>query len=243
MQSAAKGRRMKHEARESTASTEPRDSRKALADEILADARRQAERAQKKARREAGKTEAEAQEKAAAERETVLAEAKERAQHQREMILRTVLQETNKRRLAAQEVLIGEVMDEARQQVLALSDEEFARVLVNLAASALGAMPDDEVRVQVSASGRAIDFSRLADDMARAVEEKAGRRVTLHLESADDLAPGIVVYSMDGRRTWDNTLDARITRLSPTLRREMAPVLFPEEKDTGRESPADGDKA
>ena len=216
-------------------STSEADSQKILEEEILQDANRSAERALKRAKREAEQIRAKADEQAQEERERILAQGRERASVERSMILAAVPLRATRHRLERQEELVRQVMADALRRLEGMDAETSLRALAGLAAAALGAMPGDDFRVLVSTRGPAVDADRLRHEIVREARERLGRRVRMTCEPSDDLAPGFLLQTADGRLVWDNTLAERMRRLQPLLRREMAPLLFGEAQTNPRD--------
>ena len=204
------------------------DSEKALQKEILEDAERRAGRTRKKAEREAARIRAEAEEQARAERERILAQARERASREERMILAAVPLEASRHKLGLQEDLIRQALAEAAERLEKTPAETYLRMLVDLAASAVSAMPGNTFAVTAATRGDALDAERLGRQIMQAVREQAQREVSVTCETSEEIPSGLVIRSGDGRQVWDNTFVARMQRLKAVLRRELVPLLFDE---------------
>ena len=88
-----------------------------LEEEILADARRKADKIVERARRETEKILAQAEKSAEEEAARIIAHFKERADKQRSIILATVDIEIKKRRLAQEDRKIRSIIDEAKKRL------------------------------------------------------------------------------------------------------------------------------
>lgn len=204
------------------------DNREVLEQEILEDAGRRADRAQKKAQRDANRIRVEAEEQAEAERERILTRARERASRESGMILAAVPLAGGRHKLELQERLIRRAMAEARERLGQIAPDERMRLLVDLGAAAVGAMAGNAFVVTVHAGGGALDTGRLRNEIMQVVRAGSGRDVVVACETCEEMSPGIVIRSADGRQAWDNTIQARMERLRAALRREITPLLFGE---------------
>jgi V/A-type H+/Na+-transporting ATPase subunit E len=194
-----------------------------LIDEILADARKQVERAVKRAERDARKLLDEAQAAADAETAAALAEAGEQA----EQISRTTDARIEQERVALRRrsrwQALDAVRDEAERALAALAESsDYPAVLTHLATLALADMAGDAFEIAL----RPEDATRFGVELPNQIAEAAARRVTVTL-AADtlDAAGGLVVRSIDGRQSADQTFEARLRRLWPDLRHEAFETL------------------
>lgn len=192
----------------------------ALREEILADARRQSaviiERVQREAQAFLAKAAAEA-EKARQER---LGQARAEAARRKELILATVLVETGRLRLARVEALLEAVRQEVRRRLLARDGYDYREAVLALAADAIGQMPGSAFVVKISAADRVA----LGDELAGEIADRVGRS-PLHITVSDELGDtdaGLVIQDAEGRQEWDNRLSARLERLWPELRQQIA---------------------
>lgn len=199
-----------------------------LAEEIVEDARKRAERTMARARAEVEKIGAQARADAEAQAEKIRTEAEQRARRKAEMIARTVDQEVARRKLRAREAVVQQALDEAKKRLDAISGDEYKRSLIRLAAAAMREMPCEEFIVRVSTRAEDnIAPAWLAAELGKALDEH-GRKAVIQVELRADLPRGVLVKSGDGRLQWDNTFDTRLKRLRAGLRRRIAPGLFGE---------------
>ena len=197
-------------------------SRLALRDEILADAQRQAERLTRKAEREAqamlDKATAESEEA----RRSALAAAQERAARSRGLMLATLPVDIGRMRSARLEEELLKLRERVRQALRGRSGFAYEQALVNLATEALAHMEGDDFVLELSAE----DLPTRAETL-RAVLNRVGRpgvAVTIGTEPAA-IAGGVIVRDRAGRQVWDNSLEARLDRLWPSLRNQLAAGL------------------
>ena len=202
------------------AGDETTDPQQVLTDEILADARRQADRVRRKAERDAKETVQAAERDAQADRERRLADARAKADRRRRLTLATVPVEEGRLRAARIEEALESVKAEARQRLARRDGFDYRQALVALAAEAVERMGGEAVVVDLSAADR----GPLGADLVVAVRERLGGdgpAVSLAPEPAP-MDGGVVVRDADGRRRWDNSFAARLGRLWPDLRRRIA---------------------
>ena len=215
--------------------TDPsRDPQKVLTDEILADARRQAERSVTRAQRDAKEILDKAQAQADAERAERLAAARDEADRRRRLALATVPVEVARMRARKAEAALQTICDEARRRLGAREGFDYRETVAALAADAAGRLEGDAVVLELAAADREALGAGLADEVRQRVG-RDGLAVSIAAEAAD-IAGGVIVRDAEGRQVWDNSLDGRLKRLWPMLRREIAPYVAPDE--AGAECPA-----
>lgn len=200
-------------------------SEKVLSDEILRDAQTKADRIRKRGQRDAKKLLDEAAKEAAAAAERTLQVARARAERVAQSLLATVEQDVRRGLLAAREAELEQLFEAARQRLADRSSYEPAAVLAALAAQAIRAMGADRVTVELAEADRAVATEAWLADVRRRV----GREVAIEVSSeAAPIEGGVVVRSADGRLLYDNSFGARLRRLRPELRKELAAQVFKE---------------
>jgi vacuolar-type H+-ATPase subunit E/Vma4 len=201
-------------------------SEKALSDEILQDARRKAERVVARAHREAKRLLDEAAQAAAAAEQKALDVARQRAERAARAILATVEQDARRDLLEAQEAELRKVFDEARARLADRASYDRSAVLARLAAEAIAAMAADQVVLELDPADREIATEAWLAEVRRRV----GREVAVTVSAnAAPMDGGGVVRSADGRLLYDNSFEARLRRLLPDLRREIAAAAYKKE--------------
>lgn len=205
-----------------------------LRDEILADARRQAERTLQRARKEAEGIEKKAAAELDAWRSAQLALAQAEAQRRRDLVLAGLPVETGRMRANRIESLLQSVRDEARQRLDSRDGLDVRRALVTLAAEAVRRMAGTRFSITVPEADRPL----LGDAEIEAIRQLAGR-TDLVLEITGDPQcrdAGLMVRGADGDEIWDNRFVQRLERLWPAMRREIAlraALVEPQEENTG----------
>lgn len=198
-------------------------SHEVLRDEIIADAERQAERLVRKAQREAkvlvdkavGECDQQCQEK--------LEAAQAAAQRQRMLILATVPVEIGRLRATRTEQELTALRDAVRDQLLARTGFDYRQCLLALAAEAIAQMAGDAFVLQLAKE----DEKEHGPWLASGAPARAGRQgVTVTIDATPaSIHGGVIVRDPQGRQVWDNSFEARLQRLWPLLRHQMAEHL------------------
>jgi vacuolar-type H+-ATPase subunit E/Vma4 len=191
-----------------------------LREEILADARRQAERALQRARKEADGIAGTAKAELDAWRIAQLELARAEAQRHTDMILAGLPVEIGRLRANRTESLLQSIYEEACQRLVARDGLDYRQALVNLASEAIRGMAGSRFVITLPE----VDRPLLGDGETEAIRQRVDRP-ELELELVGDPESrdtGLVVRGGDGGEFWDNRLFQRLERLWPALRREIA---------------------
>ena len=202
----------------------PTGSEELLRREILADAQRKVKRNLTKAERAAKKTLDGAQKEA--ERIVSLArgQAEMRAKRESASAQASLGAEVRRIELSARERLIERIFERALEEQPAREESERRQVLEALTSAALAAMEGDRFTATVAPG----DAPLLDDVFLERIRERAGRTVHIRAQTGDGIKGGVKLAAEDGRLLYDNTLRARLERLTPALRLAVAHVLFVE---------------
>lgn len=195
-----------------------------LRDEILADARKQADRVRRRAERDAKAIVKKARDEVEAERDARLAEARARADRTRDVVMARVPVDVARMRLERLEEALEAIHDAARRRLAERDGFDYREVVARRAAEALAAMEGEEFVFRLAPADRAT----LADWLPGEAVRRAGReglRVRVD-EAPGDFEAGILVRDATGRQVWDNSFEARLERLWPGLRREIGGRLL-----------------
>ena len=195
-------------------------SHEVLRDEILADAQRQAARVIRKAEREAKAVLDKATGESQEERSSKLASAQAAADRKRTLIFATVPVEIGRMHAARMEKQLLSVRDEVQAKLLARKGFDYGETLVTLAAEALSRMEGDTFVLELSEQDRKTFGAKLAD----LAPDRAGRpdiTVTVGTQPSP-IEGGVIVHDPQGRQLWDNSLEARLERMWPLLRSQIA---------------------
>ena len=190
-----------------------------LRDEILADARRQADREVGRAKRDADAILKRAGDEGEKSRTERLEAAREEARRRRQLVLARVPVEVGRMRMARTERALDGVREEAWRRLAERDGHDYRATVVALAAEAIAGMEGRRFVLGLAAR----DVGEIGPDLAGPVRERVGRE-GLEVRVDADGAPiegGVVVRDEAGRQTWNNSLEARLERLWPALRCEI----------------------
>jgi len=191
----------------------------ALCAEILADATRQGGQIRHRAETEAASILSNAASEAEKVRSKTIEHARITAKKQTEMILETVKVERRRMHSARVEALLESVRDEVRRR-LRPADAEAREIVVALAAEAIGQMPANDLVARISVADQSAFGNGLAEEIIRQAR-RPQLRLTIYADAT--LTSGdVTVQDTDGSQFWDNRLQARLQRLWPELRRQIA---------------------
>ncbi|MGB2755538.1 MAG: V-type ATP synthase subunit E family protein [Phycisphaerae bacterium] len=199
-----------------------------LREEILADARRQAERTVRRAEREAEDAHQKARKEADADRDSRLDAARREAERRHNLVLAAIPVEEARMRAQRVEEVLEAIRDEARARLLGRG-ADYRACLVRLAAEAVSNMAGERFVLELGAADLKAVGNGLADDVRKAVGRQ-GLQIAVAPEPVD-IEAGIIVRDDDGRQVVDNSLAARLERLWPALRLAIGARLVPDEKD------------
>jgi len=190
-----------------------------LREEIIADARRHAERVLGRARQEAQDLREKTRQEIERETRERLDAARRDAENRRGLILASVILEALRRRNTRTEEVLQGIRDAACRRILAREGFDYRETVVRLAAEAVGRMEGTRFVLQLSEADRQAFGAGLAGEVGR----RAGRE---GLQVAVDAAGakidgGVIVRDAEGRQVWDNSLAARLDRFWPILRRQI----------------------
>ena len=203
-----------------TTADENTNSQAVLTEEIIADAKRQAERTVSHARHEAQELAAKGKADAEKEHRQSLAAAGAEADRRRDLILATVPIEVSRKRAAAVEAVLKTILGQAADRIGLREGVDYRDRVAALAAEATRRMEGDQFILQLSDTDRRAIAGGLAEEVQRRVG-RDGVQVSLAPEAAK-ITGGVIVRDAEGRQLWDNSLEARLQRFWPILRREIA---------------------
>jgi vacuolar-type H+-ATPase subunit E/Vma4 len=200
--------------------TPNQNSPEILYEEILAEARRESEAIIRRAQQEAEALLAKAAAKANQARTERLDQARAEAARRTELILATIPVEAGRLRSARVESLLESIHEEIRRRLVTHEGFDYREAVAELAAEAVQQMHGNAFDVKLSSADRAAFGDGVAEDIAR----RAGRS-PLHITISNDATlkeGGPIVEDAEGRQVTDNRLLARLERLWPELRRQIA---------------------
>ncbi len=200
---------------------EPQEEK--LRQEILADAKKRADRIIARAKSDAANAEkaaAAANEKLRQER---LAAAQEESDVRHRSIIQGLWSEKRKLWLVAREECLDALFAEVRQEAVAIpvDDPRHGQSLARLIAEGIASVDAPEVVLQVTeADAKLVTPAWLQKNLP---EEFAAVKISVQCDKA--IRGGVKISSADGRRNFDNTYGGRLHRLHESFREEIARAL------------------
>lgn len=191
-----------------------------LCAEILDEARRESEKLARHAHDEADALLAKAKDESERSRQERLAQARAEGARKAELILATIPIETHRQRSAGIEALLQTIFEQARQRLASRQGFDYRETLIALATEAMERMVGDSFLVKLAAADRAAFGKALTEEIPSRLA-RSSLRITISDEPTI-IAGGLVVQDDSGRQVWDNRLAARLERLWPELRQQLA---------------------
>ena len=197
-----------------------KDPQATLRQEILADARRQAERLLRRARQEAEALAAQAEQEASGHREQALEQARQTAARQTALVLARIPVARARLRATHIERLLLSIREAAAARLAPTEHPLSREALLALIAEPAGAMAGETFEVRLSRADRLTLTDTFVDEIRRRTG-KPGLELRL-AEPLPDTDAGPVLSDPEERQIWDNRLARRLARLWPGLRRQVA---------------------
>jgi vacuolar-type H+-ATPase subunit E/Vma4 len=190
-----------------------------LCEELLAEAARQSAVILASAQAEATTLFTAAVTAAAEFRQQRIAASQAEATQRCEAILATVALETHRLRATRVEECLAGIRTTIQQRIQATSYDPRA-VIIALAAHAARRMTGSALVLKLSPAG----WAALTKDDVTEIGRRAGREATVFTLAVDAtmVDGGVLLEDSEGRQTWDNRLCARLERLWPALRTQVA---------------------
>jgi V/A-type H+-transporting ATPase subunit E len=197
----------------------------AITSEVLDDVQKEAEAIILAAENEAKETLKAAKEQAEQNYQTIINQAKVKAENERRKITSVTEVEMRNRLLHTKEELVDDAFEKARVKLQDfVKTEEYHEYLLKLIEEVVKKIGQKTVVVQVNAE----DKTWLTQDMLDRLSKRLRRELKLSEETADFIG-GCKIQTVDGKITYDSTIDNRLQELKPTLRIEAAKILFEKE--------------
>ena len=202
---------------------------RALTEEILADARRQAQRKLSTARQNAERVVQLAQAQTQTVRENALKAARQKLEHDRSLILADVPHQKQVRSLQAKENIISTLFDQTLEALRSRSGFDVFETLVQLSTEAAAQMDADSIVLEVADRDAEAFGDKLTTEVASRVAGTHGKQVMIKVLPSQDMADGgVIARSADGRQMIDNAFATRLSRARARLRGQLAAMLFEE---------------
>ena len=199
------------------------ESMKALSRSILDQARSEAKEIMADAQAKADAIRKNAQDQASTERSEALQKAQKHTQNIRSQAIAGAKFEAQKSRLERREKLLEEVFNTAQQKLVTLSKrKDYDQIIRQLIKEGIKILAADTIRI------RADSYSQnyLTKKALEEIEKETSVQVQIGLTL--DQGTGVIVETMDKHRRYDNTLEARLSRLKSALRSSVYQLLMGE---------------
>jgi len=203
--------------------TSVEESMQALSRAVLAEARAEAEQILADARSKVEAIRQRAQEQAEIESEQILERAREEAASIRSQCIAATELEARTLRLERREKLLNNVFDAVEQRLSAVQQwTDYSQIVRQLAKEAVAQLGAPSARIRADERTQAI----LADGMLAEIAGQLGGE--LELGEPRQRGTGVSAETVDGHRQYDNTLEARLSRLRSGLRAPVYHLLMGE---------------
>jgi vacuolar-type H+-ATPase subunit E/Vma4 len=203
--------------------TSVEESMQALSRAVLAEARAEAEQLLADARTKVEAIRQRAQEQAEIESKQILEHAREEAASIRSQCIAAAELEARTLRLERREKLLDSVFDAVQQRLSAVQQwTDYSQIVRQLSNEAVAQLGAPSARIRADERTRAI----LADGMLAEIASQLG--VELEMGEPLQRGTGVTAETVDGHRQYDNTLEARLSRLRSALRAPVYHLLMGE---------------
>jgi V/A-type H+-transporting ATPase subunit E len=193
-----------------------------IANEILEDVKNNAEIIIRDAEKKAEKILRDAKTEAEQSRDRLLAETKEKAESEQKKKESLTALEIKNKGLQVKEEYINAVFDKAHTRLKQFVDSEsYPDYLLEFIEEAVKKIESDKLVVYVNSKDR----EWLANGKIDEISEKLNVNLTLANETESCLG-GCIVKTPDGNLLHDNTFEKRLQSLKPSLRLDIAKILF-----------------
>lgn len=156
-----------------------------------------------------------------AERTRIIESAKKQAENLKRQIIGSARLAARNQELLMIENAVNNAFEEARKKLSASGGKDSYRALMSsIIEESISSVGSGEVVIECNKNDTELVRKILADLQQR--NPKVQARVS---DSNVDVLGGIKVKSADGTMTFDNTLDSRIERLKPLIRKNIAQML------------------
>ena len=197
----------------------------ALCNEVLAEATRKAEQLLAAATGQADRIAADAEASAHSLREQWMESARREAARKRQLVLAALPVAQATLREARVENILESMRRQAKARLQNTGGLELRAMLAWLAAEAIAHMHGEAFVVSISAQEYGACGARLAEEIRSRVQREPLQLSVRADPSQQGLGP--IVYDASGLCLWNNTLVARLERLWPALRVQLARRLWP----------------
>jgi len=202
-----------------------KDGLSAIANEVLGDVQKEAEAIILSSQNQAKETLKAAKQQADENYKTVISQATAKAEGEKRKIASVTEVEMRNRLLQSKEELVDIAFNKALAKVKEFAaTEEYHRYLLKLIEEAAKRIGQKKLALRVNAR----DKAWLTQETLNRLSKKLNCELTL-LDQTEDYIGGFKIQTVDGKITYDSTLDNRLGELRSVLRVEVAKILFGKE--------------
>jgi V/A-type H+-transporting ATPase subunit E len=155
------------------------------------------------------------------ERTRIIESAKKQAENLKRQIVGSSRLAARNQELVMIETAVNNAFDQARKKLASSGDREIYKTLMaGIVGDSVSSVGSNEVTIECNKN----DFE-LTNKIISDVQKK-NPKIMINLSSDHiDVIGGIRVKSADGTMTYDNTIDSRIERLKPLIRKNIAQMM------------------
>lgn len=198
-------------------------SMQVLSRAVMKKARTDADHVLDEARFAADGVRRQAEQQAEAAREKILERARQEAERIRGQAVAVAQMEARRLKLEQREALLDEILAAARQRLSTVQQwTDYDQIVGYLLREAVVELKADECRVRADTRARQLLTPELLADISTELE------VQLQPGQVLEDGLGVVTETLDGRRRYDNTLEARLDRQQEELRFPVYRLLMGE---------------
>jgi len=202
-----------------------KDGLSAITSEVLEDVQKEAEAIIIAAENEAKETLKAAKEQADQKYQAIINQAKTKAENERRKIASVTEVEMRNRLLQTKEDLVNTAFEKALIKLEGfVTTEKYHEYLLKLIEEVAERIGQKNLVVQVNAK----DKAWLTQDILNLLSKKLHCELKLS-DQTEDCVGGCKIQTVDGKITYDSTIDNRLQELKPALRVEVAKILFGKE--------------
>jgi V/A-type H+-transporting ATPase subunit E len=163
-----------------------------------------------------------------AEYTSIVVGAQKQAENLRRQIVGSSRLAARNKQLVLIETAVNDAFEKAKAKLASSNKQESYKVLIiTMLENSISAIGSDEVIVECNKNDLDIVKNAITDLSKNKVRVKVS-------DKPINVIGGIRVRSADGSMTYDNTLDSRIERLKPLIRKNIVQMLRGEEQVYGR---------
>ncbi len=196
----------------------------AISDEVVGDAQKEAEATILTAEKEAKETLQSAKREADEKYRELVGHAKAKAESERRKIASVTEVEMRNRLLAAKEELVDAAFKKAVDKFkIFVETNEYKTYLVKLIEEVAQKIGQKDLVIEINAA----DASWLTQETLKPLSEKLQAELKL-AKSNEHFIGGCIIQTGNGKIIYNSTIDTKLEELKPTLRVEVAKILFGE---------------